>query len=267
MLNITTLMELDVQKGNQRDVIDSGMFAVKNRCPAIVTVPELIAPMLADKSMRNGQYVVIAAIDMPGGKLFALDKWRDIGTDVLAADGFEVMLSKNRTPAEYRNEIRTITEFIRGQVNPLAELRFVLQVNDRSDVELTEIAKGLASFPPTYVRTDYRLSIPGGSLDHKGIVERIRKHVAVSVKVSGNIDYETILELKNVPGIKRFAVSVAQATEALKASRAVEETGAKAVIAKEVKIEDKKEIKQAGVVRDNALGKLEQGPLGKSIKV
>ena len=39
------------------------------------------------------------------------------------------------------------------------------------------------------------------------------------------------------------------------------------IMQKEVKIEDKKEIKQAGVVRDNALGKLEQGPLGKSIKV
>jgi deoxyribose-phosphate aldolase len=219
-------LEPDLQAGNVREAIQAGMFALKHRCQAIIAAPALVSSLLTDKAVRGGQFNVIAAIDFPNGRNFALDKWKDVGKEVLSADGFEVMLSMGRLPAECRNEIRIVTEFIKGQINPLAEMRFVLRVFDRTQAEIEECLKGIAAYPPAMIRLDHRTSAPNTIIDLKKQIEAItliRKHVATPIKVSGNLDFQALKELSNIQKVHRFGVSMSQAREIVNAVRKEEE--------------------------------------------
>jgi len=185
-------------------------FAIKHRIPTIVTAPEYLAPLMSHRLARGGQYKLIAAIDYPKGKNFAMDKLKRTHSDFVAADGFEILLSNNRTEIELRNEMRTLHSFLKMQ-NRMAEIRWCLGMGSRKQENTERILKGLLKFPPSYIRTDHHLELPKiVAKDHLSHAELIRKYVPYPTKISGNVDYKTLKELKDNKLIRRFDVSLDQ---------------------------------------------------------
>src|SRR5574342_659185 len=112
MFNNTGRMELNVLDWNSALPRVSD-FAFKNRCPAVVTLPQLVPAFVAEREAKKGVYRVIAAIDF-GATSFAMQKLRDIGGDVTAADGYDIMLSAGRPMNETFNEIKSVSEFLKN---------------------------------------------------------------------------------------------------------------------------------------------------------
>jgi hypothetical protein len=290
-VQITNKLEIEIGQLNQREILEAGTFSTKNHCQAIIVMPDAVAGVMMDKSTRNSQYRVIAAIDFPNGRNFALDKWRDISPDVLAADGFEILLSMGRTPADCRNEIRAIMEFIRGQVNPMAEIRFVIRAFERSEKELDECFEGFRKNPPNMIRLDHRLlrareivkAVDAEKCNRKilddqiKMIEALRSRMAIPIKVSGNVDLAMVQELSKVHNTTRFGVSLAQAKsimkEALEAQKVTAMATATAKKAEESKdVEDEEiasllgEVKVPGKEAANGELALKQGPLGRDVR-
>jgi hypothetical protein len=205
----TTRFEINVtdRKLNPLVAVD---LAMKHSCPAIVTIPELVAPFIAARSMRKALFKIILAVDLPDGDNFAMLKLRDLGNDALAADGFDIVSSKRRKPIESLNEVKSLTEFI-VSMNPFAEIRWSIGAIDRAESDYAEHLKSLHKYPCSMIRTDHRLFVGSGvGVDkHKLIVNSIRKYVASPIKLSGNIDRDTYLAFENDKSI-RFDVTADQ---------------------------------------------------------
>lgn len=211
----TTRFEINVtsRKTNPLQAVD---FASRYNCPTIVTVPEMVAPFVATRSMRRARFKVVVAVDLPNGGNFAMQKLRDLGPDALAADGFDIVTSPRRNAKEAMNEVKSLTEFIRTS-NPLADVRWALGAFDRPIEDYIHYINSVLKVPCNMLRTDHRLSYPNIKADdHKKIVENIRKSIAIPIKISGNIDIVTYRAFENDPSIK-FDVTLEQAQALLKA--------------------------------------------------
>lgn len=205
----TTRFELNIlnKKQNPVDVVD---FAARYNCPAVVTVPELVAPFITARSIRNAVFKVIVMVDLPNGGNFAMQKLRDLGPDALAADGFDIITSPRKNPIESHKEVKLLKEFL-NSMNPLAEIRWSLSMFDRPESEYTEYIGAIQQTPCSFLRTDHRTSYPGVTLDsHKKMVESIRKHTATPIKISGNIDKTVYTAFESDKSI-RFDITVDQA--------------------------------------------------------
>ena len=196
-------------------------FAIKYRIPVIVTTSEYLAPILAHKIARAGQFKIICAVDYPKGDSFAMAKFKNLHSDFVAADGYEFLLSPNRSEVELRNEMKTIKEFINRQ-NPASELRWCLGAYTRSDEYLESMLKDMSKFPVSYVRTDQHLTMPSIKENQREkVVETVKSKVPFPIKVSGNIDYKSLESLINFKvndniAIKRFDINLQQAKEIVK---------------------------------------------------
>jgi hypothetical protein len=211
----TTRFEINVihPKSNPIEAVD---FASRYACPAIVTVPEMVAPFIAARSIRRALFKVIVAVDLPNGNNFAMQKLRDLGPDALAADGFDIVASPKRNAKEALNEVKLLTDFIRT-MNPLADIRWSLGALDRSEVDYIEHIKSVLKVPCNFLRTDHRTYYPNIKVDdHKRIVESIRKFIGVPIKVSGNVDITTYRAFEHDKSI-RFDVTLDQAQSLIKA--------------------------------------------------
>lgn len=213
---VTSRLELNLFKVRTNTEFVTN-FAIKNRIPAIVTAPENLAALLAYREARRGQFKVICALDFPRGNNFAMDKIYRSDADFVAADGFEVLLSRNRTGVELRNEMKAIYEFLKMNV-PHGEIRWCIGMSGRSEEEISSILGSMSTFPPSFVRTDQDLVLPEsvGPNEHSTRVDMVRSKVPFPIKVSGNINWETFKALKDNKFIKRFDVSVEQAESLLR---------------------------------------------------
>jgi len=201
-------LELNIFNPNTNPQYVSDLV-IKNRIQTIVTKSEYVAELITHRSARNGQYRIICTIDFPDGRNFAMDKLKRSHPDFIAADGFEILLSPDKTEIEARNEMKAIFEFIKMQ-NRLAEIRWCLGSYYRDGDDAERILKNMKMYPPSFVRTDPHLKIPNIGIDeHIEAIKRIQSFIPYPVKVSGNVDLELIHALDEYK-VARFDISVDQ---------------------------------------------------------
>lgn len=222
MYEITSKVELNVFD-TKVPPIRVGEFAVKNSVPAIVVPPEFVAPFVVDRTFKNGFYRIIAAIDFPFGKKFAMQKVRDMGRDALAADGFDIQLSTDRTVAETFNEIKSVTEFLKS-MNMAAEIRWTLPHNTAVN-KINDFLAALKKSPQvTWVRLGHTLVENGVGLgNYNGLIQMVRQAVSLPIKIGGNVD-SAIFDAYAKDKAIRFDMTLDQVNALIKAktSKAVE---------------------------------------------
>jgi hypothetical protein len=212
MLQITTRLELNALD-KMVNPVRVGAFVFKHSCPAIVTVPSLVAPFIADRVSKRGKYKIIAVIDYPDGKNFAMQKLRDLSEDALAADGFDIMYSNGHTGKEIDNEVRLISEFLKS-VNPVAEIRWIVGSYGRGISE--QHIDAIVKYPCNWVRLDpYTLKNGVGLEDHKKAIAVVRNKIVTPIKISCNVTYETIEAFKSDRNM-RFDVNLNQASNIIR---------------------------------------------------
>ncbi len=215
MSQILNSLELNVldARTNPEYVSD---FVFKNKIPVIVASPDYIAQLSAQRGVRRGKYRIICALDFPRGESFSMDKvWR-ANPDLVEADGFDVLVSTNRTEVEIGNEMKAIYGFLKMN-KPTAEVRWCLRMHSAPDESLKAIGY-IKNYSPTFVRIDPRLEFQNiTEEDYKKRIKIISDLTPFSIKVSGNVNLKLIEELSKERGVKRFDVSLEQAEAIVKA--------------------------------------------------
>ena len=207
---ITTKFEINVTDKRYNPLVAVDL-AMKHSCPAIVTLPELVAPFIAARSMRKAMFKTILLIDAPND--FAMLKLRDLGKDAMAADGFDIVITPRRKAIDCLNEVKSLTEFI-NQQNPLAEIRWSISASTNLETDFVNHLKALHKYPCSMVRTDHRVHNKTTVKQQLEIVNTIRKHVACPIKISG-VDLETYLAFESDKSV-RFDVTADQFNTILK---------------------------------------------------
>ena len=208
---ITTKLELNMlmPQVDARAVSD---FAIKNRCPAIVIAPEFAPMMLTDRSAKNGQYKLVAAIDFPDGKNFCYDKFNTVDMMSLEVEGMDILMTRGRTEIESRNEAKALQEFLRGTVNPLLDIRYVIGCYCNPWENVEKFLSAAVAHPPDAIRIDQHLELPRIGLKHHiQTIAKLRKHTPKTLKISGNLNLEIIEKLMDVDKNLRFDVTISQA--------------------------------------------------------
>jgi len=142
-----------------------------------------------------------------------MDKFRVVDGDFSACDGVDILLSTGRTQVETRNEIKSLYEFLRNM--NMLEIRYTLGAYTRPREELINMLKGMKDFPPRWIRLDQHLQKPNITVGHhKGMAEMIKEYMPTPLKISGNVDLETVKEFRSTKA--RFDVSMAQAISIVK---------------------------------------------------
>jgi len=203
-------IELDINK--PQIVRPASEFAVKNRCPAVVTIPELISHAAISRGVLNGNYKILSTVDWPKGNRSLFDKFRGMPSEALAADGFEILLSQLPRNDAIK-EVRFLSQFLKDNFPPTIEIRFVygFGMPDRKIELFKDYCEALKFIPtPTLVRTTPLTKVPAssGSIEaHQNNIDLIRSLRDVPVKISGNIN------LKILSGCKaaRYGCSFEQA--------------------------------------------------------
>ncbi len=215
MYEITSKVELNVFD-TKVPPIRVGEFAVKNSVPAIVVPPEFVAPFVVDRTFKNGFYRIIAAVDFPFGKKFAMQKVRDMGRDALAADGFDIQLSTDRTTAEIFNEIKSVTEFLKS-LNMAAEIRWTLPHNTAVNKINDFLGALRKNSQVTWVRLGHTLVENGVGLgNYNGLVQMVRQAVSLPIKIGGNVNRE-IFDAYSKDKAIRFDMTLDQVNALIKA--------------------------------------------------
>lgn len=214
MFQATSRMELNVLDYNS-PLPRVSEFAFKHRCPAIVTIPQLVPAFVVDRESKRGNYRIIAAIDF-GSTSFAMQKVRDMGGDATAADGFDIMCSTGRPANEIFNEIKSVSDFLKS-INRLAEIRWVLGAFTRPDAEVQNYLKCFAKYQVNWLRIDQHVTDTKiAPAQHFGMVESIRRGCKLPLKVSGNVNKEVVDHFMKDNSI-RFDVTLDQANNILAA--------------------------------------------------
>jgi hypothetical protein len=208
----TSKMEINLLHNTGR--VDFGgnqlsTFVIKNKVPAVVCVPELVEIVAVDRSQFSHRYKIICAVDFNNGRNYGLAKVRDLPQSCLMADGFEVRLTAGRSDKETLNEMRGITNFFR-QIHSTKEIRWALSLRSTSIDQFVNCLKHAKSWPGSFIRTDIDVDSPIANMEtHVRDFAAIRKYIHLPIKVSGSVDYDTIVALSG--DIARFDVSMDQA--------------------------------------------------------
>jgi hypothetical protein len=224
MLQLTTKMEINVTARTlAADIGQLSTFIIKNRIPAVVTDSQFLETLTLDRLKFGGgrtgrlAYKIICAVDFPRGKAYALEKLRNLPENVVfLADGFDILLTGGRTDKEVLNELRGLSEFLK-KIDPTKELRWTLGCCTRNRVEIKKMLTNMVKYPGSFIRTDQNLESQVSVDDHLSDIEFIRKVIATPVKVSGNVDYNTMQVLAG--SAERFDVTLAKARTILKEAK------------------------------------------------
>jgi hypothetical protein len=214
MYTVTGRMELNVLDYNSA-VPRVSEFAYKNRCPAIVVLPQLVPAFIADREAKKGNYRVIAAVDF-GGTSFAMQKVRDMGSDATSADGYDIMCTPGRPANEILNEVRSVSDFLKS-LNTLAEIRWVLGAYQRPYTEVQSYLNCFSRYQVSWLRLDSRIIDPKlTAAQHVGMVASIRRGCKLPLKISGNVNKEVTDSFMDDKSV-RFDVTLDQANNILAA--------------------------------------------------
>ena len=222
MFNLPHQLEVNISKGATapQDLSGLGTFVVKHGIQAIVTDPEFIEVLFADRIRLGciGRYKIICAVDFDRGSNFALTKLRSLPVNALAADGFDILLSSRRPDKEAYNELKSIYEFIRENLDQMKEVRWTLDLQNRPYEDMINYMPYLGKFPATLIRTSgaclqNEVEVSKHIID----VEFVRQYVGAPVKVGGGLTYTALDELSSVAKVAHFDVTVTQARRIFKA--------------------------------------------------
>lgn len=217
MLSYSTKMEVNLfnSKSVATDMQQLSNFIIKNRIPVVVTEPDFVENVILDRNKFSPAYKIICAVDFSTGKHYALEKIRDLPRNALLADGFEFRVTHGKSDKESLNELRALTEFIKKTIDPTKEIRWALGLRTVTRDNYDKTIQHMKQWPASFIRTDINLDSPSATVDaHKDDIGFIRERVALPIKISGNIDYDTMLTLMGRAA--RFDVTVSQAKRILK---------------------------------------------------
>jgi len=210
MFDLTSKLEINISKTSTAvEVADTGTFAAKYRCPAIIVPPAFVTGALVERSKLRAQYKVIVAVDFDKGANYALDKFKSLNQNVFQTDGYDVVITEGKNLGETINEMKALTEFIKTRINPILEVRYVLGILDRKPEAIELILKAAKMVPPAFIRTDPIL-ISARNVDHESIIKAVRQTVPYPIKLSCNVTFEVCQKCKEV---SRFDVTTTQARE------------------------------------------------------
>lgn len=227
----TSKLELNIIKSATHPNAISD-FAVRNRIPVIVSSPEFIGTLVQLRAIKNGQYRIVCAIDFPTGKSFAMDKLKNLSEDFYLADGYEILISPERTEVESRNEMRALHGFLK-QINPLIEIRWCLGAHTRPEKASLGALKGMSQYAPSYLRVEPHVRLPNVGIDeHKAFVEKAKELIPFPIKLSGNVDLDLIRAFEGDRQVKHFDVDIDQAVALVKALELEEQKNESKVAAK-----------------------------------
>lgn len=211
---IYSKLEIDIMQSTE--LLEASQLAHKYKLPALVVHQGLASDALIIKGKLRGQYKLITPVDWPKGEIFGTTKFRGLTTDALEADGFEFMISINRTEADIAKEIKTLTDFVRNHLSKTAEIRFVV-TGVKSDEDLAKLGNAILQNPmPAMVRNDISLKAQVSKANpesHEKFITTLKSSASVPVKISGNIN-----TIRSTMGINaaRFAVNLSQAKAIIK---------------------------------------------------
>jgi len=225
--SISVRMEVNLlrSKTASGDHINLARWVIKNRVPAIVVDPLYVEASIIERMKHRGQYKIICSVDFESGKHYGLEKLRPLPKSIMVADGFDILLTANKSDKEYLNELRILSEFIHDSIHKSKEIRWVLGLRTREQASIIQALPHFKKWPATYVRTDHNV-LPAKQENeyerHARDIQFIRKSTGLPIKISGNIDYETYMKLKS--DVKRFDVTLNQAKALIKTAQSVSET-------------------------------------------
>jgi len=222
--SISVKMEVNLLRSRTAsgDHINLARWVIKNRVPAIVVDPLYVEASLVERMKHRGQYKIICSVDFESGKHYGLEKMRPLPKSIMTADGFDILLTSNRTDKEYLNELRILSEFIHENIHKSKEIRWTLGLRTREQATIALALPHIKKWPATFIRTDHNV-LPAKQENeyerHIRDVKFIREYTGLPIKISGNIDYETYLKLKG--DVKRFDVTLDQAKSIIKTAQSV----------------------------------------------
>lgn len=188
-------------------------FALKYKIQAIVSSPEYIAPLIVHRASMGGKYKIISALDFPKGLNYSMDKLFRANPDFVGADGFEILLSSDKSEIESKNEMKAIHSYLKAN-RPLSEIRWCLKMHTTEFEETAGILKNMKLFPPSFVRVDPHLETPASTIEKlKAQAAIVNEAVPYPIKLSGNIGLEELQALSKIKGVKRFDVTMKQAEQ------------------------------------------------------
>ena len=249
MYHVTTRLEVNVFSRSIGDIDGLTSFVVKHRIPTIVVDPALLEVLIVERSQFNYAHKIICAIDFEN-KYFSFNKMKDLGKSIWAADGYEILVSPNRTDIETMNEMKSLREFILAY-EPTKEIRWALNLRNKK-YDFSHALKHAKNIPGSFIRTDTNLISPASTMEaHKEDVDVIKKVVAMPIKISGSVNYDLIMAMR--PNVARFDVTLSQAREIVigvqKAGREEElqKIEDRDVRLKELEAKEAKKVKKPGV--------------------
>lgn len=209
-------LEIDVMQVNElHEAVET---AYKYSLPALVVHHGLSSEAIIAKNRAGAKFKIITPIDWPKGEVFGTTKLRGLTTDALEADGFEILLTPNKTVNETKNEAIAITDFIRRHIGQQVEIRFVLGCHTKSEEEIAKICQGLVGVrTPAMLRTDTQIKLQVSKAnvnEHNRNIATIQSIVKTPIKVSGNIN--NLKCVTECDAATRFAVSLIQAKTIIK---------------------------------------------------
>ena len=215
-MTILNKLEIDVMQVSELD--EASELAAKYKLPALVVHQSLAGEAHIARGRVRGRFKLITPIDWPKGENFGISKIRGLSMDALEADGFEILLTPNKSEKDTKNEVYVITEFIRNHVAQQAEIRFVLGTYIHEPEQISKMLSGLVGVrTPDLIRNDINLKTQVSKSNpdiHNNTLARIAELVRYKTKICGNItDIKTMAACK---GVSKFGVSLLQAKSIIK---------------------------------------------------
>ncbi len=204
-------LEIDVFQSNE--LRDASELSVKYKLPAIIVHPQLIQEALLTRARCQGTFKIIAPVDSPKGEKYNLLKLRDLPIDAMSIDGYEFIITPNKSTAETALELRNLNKFVKDYLGTTIEIRFVILSSSISDINFNNIVDALVGLQtPNYIRTDFGIKQQNSKVSlelHNAYAARIKSKVGFPIKISGNLT--SFDQIDTCPGATRFAVGLQQA--------------------------------------------------------
>lgn len=204
-------LELDVMQSNE--LSEAVNLAIKYKFPAMVVHPYMMSEALFARGRAGGRYKLITPVDWPKGDNFGMLKFRGLSSDALDSDGFEILLTANKTLTDVRNEAAILTSFVKEQLSESAEVRFVLGTIRRSHSNVLDMCEALRDVrSPAMIRNDHHLKLQVSKANpsvHNDLLAAMSEKIRAPVKISGNVN--TVKSVTACEGSQRFAVNISQA--------------------------------------------------------
>jgi len=201
-------LEIDVTQLNE--LVDAVNLAVRYNIPALIINQSLIGEAFLLRIARNGKFKIISPVDWSKGDNYGLLKLRGMTFAALSSDGFEILLTPNKSPEETEAEASALIECFKHTVSRTCEVRFVLHVLQNEVPSMLMYNTLLNIRRPSMVRTDIKTKTPmgkHGTLIHNEIIRKLKSMGNLPIKSSGNFtSWRSILECN----ADRIAVSLTQ---------------------------------------------------------